>query len=101
MAFLAGFVLGVSQSASRTIFALMAPSGQAAEFFSLYAIVGKVASLVGPLLFGLGAMYATRLEGVPVINSMAGAILPLFLMVLIGALLLMKVDVAKGEKEAI
>jgi UMF1 family MFS transporter len=100
MAFLAGFVLGVSQSASRTIFALMAPSGQAAEFFSLYAIVGKVASLVGPLLFGLGAMYATRLEGVPVINSMAGAILPLFLMVLIGALLLMKVDVAKGEKEA-
>ena len=100
MAFLGGLVLGVSQSASRTIYALMIPSGQSAEFFSLYAIVGKVASVVGPLLFGVGVFYAARLEGVPVINSMAGAILPLLLMVLIGTLLLMKVDVAKGRKQA-
>jgi len=100
MLFLAGLVLGVSQSASRTIYALMIPPGQAAEFFSLYAIVGKVASLVGPLLFGIGALYAADLEGVPVINSMAGAILPLFLMILIGTLMLTKVDVAKGRNQA-
>jgi len=100
MAFLGGLVLGVSQSASRTIYALMIPVGRSAEFFSLYAIVGKAASVVGPLLFGLGAMYSPRLEGVPVINSMAGAILPLFLMVLIGTLLLAKVDVARGRKQA-
>ncbi len=100
MAFLGGLVLGVSQSASRTIYALMIPAGQSAEFFSLYAIVGKVASLVGPFLFGLGAFYAADLEGVPVINSMAGAILPLFLMVLIGTLMLTKVDVARGREQA-
>jgi UMF1 family MFS transporter len=100
MAFLAGLILGVSQSASRTMYALMIPSGQSAEFFSFYAIVGKAASLVGPLLFGAGVLYAARLEGVPVINSMAGAILPLFLMVLVGTLLLVRVDVAKGREQA-
>jgi UMF1 family MFS transporter len=100
MAFIAGFILGVSQSASRTIYALMIPHGQSAEFFSLYAIVGKMASLIGPFLFGAGALYATRLEGIPIINSMAGAILPLFLMVLTGTFLLMKVDVEKGRDQA-
>lgn len=100
MAFLGGLVLGISQSASRTIYALMIPTGQAAEFFSLYAIVGKVASLVGPFLFGVGVFYAPRLEDIPVINKMAGAIFPLFLMVLIGTLLLVKVDVEKGKQQA-
>jgi UMF1 family MFS transporter len=78
----------------------MIPEGQSAEFFSFYAIVGKVASLLGPALFGFGALYAADLENVPVVNSMAGAILPLFLMVLIGTLMLMKVDVAKGSEQA-
>ncbi|HSG82384.1 MAG TPA: MFS transporter [Gemmatimonadota bacterium] len=100
MAFFGGLVLGVSQSASRTIYALMIPKGQSAEFFSLYAIVGKVASLVGPFLFGLGALYAAELADVPLINPMAGAILPLFLMVLIGTLLLLRVDVERGREQA-
>ena len=100
IAFLGGFVLGVSQSASRTIYALMIPPGKSAEFFSLYAIVGKIASIVGPFLFGIGALYSSRLKNVPVINSMAGAIFPLFLMVLIGTLLLIKVDIEKGQKQA-
>ncbi|MBT7084730.1 MAG: MFS transporter [Desulfobacterales bacterium] len=100
MAFIGGLILGVSQSASRTIYALMIPHGHSAEFFSLYAIVGKIASLVGPFLFGAGALYAARLETIPIINSMAGAILPLLLMVIIGTLLLIKVDVAKGREEA-
>ncbi len=100
IAFVGGLVLGVSQSASRTLYAQMIPAGHAAEFFSLYAIVGKVASLFGPLLFGIGALYAERLAGVPVINAMAAAVFPLLLMVLLGALLLLKVDVAKGRQQA-
>jgi UMF1 family MFS transporter len=99
MAFLGGLVLGVSQSASRTIYALMIPKAQSAEFFSLYAIVGKVASLVGPILFGFGILYAARLENVPVINSMAGAVFPLLLMVIIGAGLLLVVDVERGREQ--
>ena len=78
----------------------MIPAGHAAEFFSLYAIVGKVASLIGPLLFGIGALYAARLQGVPVINSMAAAVFPLLLMVMLGAMLLLKVDIAMGKRQA-
>ncbi|RKX32174.1 MAG: hypothetical protein DRP71_12410 [Verrucomicrobia bacterium] len=99
MAFLGGLVLGVSQSASRTLFALMIPKTHSAEYFSLYAIVGKAASLVGPILFGIGVLYATRLENVPVVNSMAGAIFPLLLMVIIGGVILMGVNVDRGRAQ--
>jgi UMF1 family MFS transporter len=77
----------------------MIPPEQAAEFFSLYAIVGKVASVIGPFLFFLGALFATRLADVPLVNSMALAVLPLFIMVLVGLGLLLKVDVEKGRAE--
>jgi UMF1 family MFS transporter len=93
MAFIGGLVLGISQSASRTLYVLMIPRTQSAEFFSLYAIVGKVASLVGPILFGFGVLYSSKIEHIPIVNSMAGAIFPLLLMVVIGTILLMKVDV--------
>lgn len=100
LAFFGGLVLGVSQSASRTIFAWMIPPDQSAEFFSLYAIVGKVASVLGPALFGCGMLLSARLAGLPIINSMALAVLPLFLMVLGGLLLLLRVDVEKGREQA-
>ncbi len=99
MAFFGGFVLGVSQSASRTLYTWMIPKGRSAEFFSLYAIVGKVASLVGPVLFGLGILLAGRLAGNPILNATAAAVFPLLLMVLIGTLLLLRVDVEKGKRE--
>ena len=90
--------LGVSQSASRTIYAWMIPRAHSAEFFSLYAIVGKVASILGPFLFGIGAAFAPRLLNVPILNPMALAVLPLFLMVLAGTLLLRRVDVEAGRE---
>jgi len=99
MAFLGGLVLGVSQSASRTLFALMIPKSQSAEYFSLYAIVGKVASLVGPILFGIGVLFASKLENIPIFNTMAGAIFPLLLMVVIGGILLMVVNVDRGRAQ--
>jgi UMF1 family MFS transporter len=99
LGFFGGLVLGVSQSASRTIYAWMIPPDHSAEFFSLYAIVGKVASVVGPALFGWGMLYAARLEGLPLINPAALAVLPLFLMVLAGLLMLLKVDVEKGREQ--
>ena len=100
LAFFGGFVLGVSQSASRTLYTWMIPKGRSAEFFSLYAIVGKVASLVGPVLFGFGVLLAGRLAGNPILNATAAAVFPLLLMVLIGTLLLLRVDVEKGKRES-
>jgi UMF1 family MFS transporter len=98
MAFFGGLVLGVSQSASRTIYAWMIPKAKSAEFFSLYAIVGKIASILGPFLFGIGAAFAPRLMDVPILNPMALAVLPLFLMVLAGTILLKRVDVDAGRE---
>jgi UMF1 family MFS transporter len=76
----------------------MIPKAQSAEFFSLYAIVGKIASILGPFLFGLGALFAPNLEGAPVVNPMALAVLPLFLMVAAGTILLKRVDVDAGRE---
>ncbi|MFC1467585.1 MFS transporter [Verrucomicrobiota bacterium] len=100
MAFFAGLILGVSQSASRTIYALLIPPDRAAEFFSLYAIVGKIASVIGPILFGWGALYADRLQNIPLVNTMAAALLPLLIMVILGTLLLLKVDIDRGRAQA-
>ncbi len=98
MAFFAGLVLGISQSASRTIFAWMIPKAQAAEFFSLYAIVGKVASILGPLFFAIGIYAQPWLVNVPILNRMALSVLPLLLMVIAGILLLRRVDVEAGRE---
>lgn len=99
LAFFGGLVLGISQSASRTIYAWMIPHDRAAEFFSLYAIVSKVASVLGPALFGWGILFSARIEGIRFVNSMALAVLPLFVMVLGGLLILLRVDVDKGREQ--
>ncbi len=46
-------VLGGSQALSRSLFSLMIPQGQEAEYFSLYEISERGTSWLGPLLFGL------------------------------------------------
>ncbi len=49
---LAGFAMGGLQSVSRTMVAKLAPAGQSAEFFGLFAVAGRSSSVVGPALFG-------------------------------------------------
>ena len=46
-------MLGGSQALSRSLFSLMIPQGQEAEYFSLYEISERGTSWLGPLLFGL------------------------------------------------
>jgi UMF1 family MFS transporter len=53
LAALAGTGLGAVQSASRAFLARMVPPERAGEFFGFYALSGKTASIVGPLVFGL------------------------------------------------
>jgi len=48
----AGLGLGVVQAASRTLFATFIPKGQEAQYFGVYALVGKSAAVMGPILFG-------------------------------------------------
>ncbi len=50
----AGLALGSSQSASRSMMALLTPKEHTAEFFGFYdGFCGKASAVIGPLVFGL------------------------------------------------
>lgn len=50
----AGLALGSSQSASRSMMALLTPKEHTAEFFGFYdGLCGKASAVIGPLVFGV------------------------------------------------
>ncbi|ODN72081.1 MFS transporter [Methylobrevis pamukkalensis] len=83
-----GIVIGVAagplQAASRSMLVRLAPPGQAAQFFGLFALTGKITSFIGPTMVGL----ATMLTG-----SQRAGLVPLLAFFAIGLLLLRGVRV--------
>ncbi|MCA1979442.1 MAG: MFS transporter [Thiobacillus sp.] len=55
---LAGLCMGASQSAGRAMVGLLAPPRHQAEFFGLWGLAVKLASILGPLTYGV-ASWAT------------------------------------------
>ncbi len=54
VALVAGVAIGSSQSASRSMMALLTPKEHEAEFFGFYdGLCGKASAVVGPLMYGL------------------------------------------------
>jgi UMF1 family MFS transporter len=54
VALIAGVAIGSSQSASRSMMALLTPKEREAEFFGFYdGLCGKASAVVGPLVYGL------------------------------------------------
>ena len=49
---LAGLCMGSSQSAGRALVAYLSPVGRAAEFFGLWGVATRLASVLGPLTYG-------------------------------------------------
>lgn len=49
---LAGVAMGSLQSASRAVVSTLTPAGRSAEFFGYWGFFGKLAGVVGPLVFG-------------------------------------------------
>ncbi len=49
---LAGLCMGASQSAGRAMVGLLAPPAHQAEFFGLWGLAVKLASIIGPLTYG-------------------------------------------------
>jgi len=84
-------VLGGSQALSRSVYSLMIPKGQEAEYFSLYEVSDKGTSWLAPLMFGL----ALQITG-----SYRVAILSLVVFFVAGLALLLRVDVRKAAIEA-
>jgi MFS transporter, UMF1 family len=82
-------VMGGTQALSRSLYAQLVPKGREAEYYSVYEISDKGTSWLCPLLFGL----TLQLTG-----SYRLAILSLIVFFLSGLLVLLRVDVARGER---
>ncbi|MCD6706537.1 MAG: MFS transporter [Thiobacillus sp.] len=52
---LAGLCMGASQSAGRAMIGLLAPPARQAEFFGLWGLAVKLASIIGPLTYGVSS----------------------------------------------
>ena len=82
MAVIVGLVQGGVQSLSRSFFGQFVPPGKSAEYFGFYNMLGKFATVLGPLLIAVTA----ALTGNP--RSAIGSVALLFV---VGALLLWRV----------
>ncbi len=106
LAVVIGLVQGGIQALSRSYYAGLIPSGQEAEFYGFYNMLGKFAAIIGPFLMGMVGLIARRLlmpsaptpEQVIAVGRLAsrfsiGSVLILFIL---GALLLYFVDEEKA-----
>ena len=91
LAVLIGLVQGGVQAMSRALFARLIPTEHAGRLFGLYNMMGKFAAIIGPVMVGWVAV-AT--------DSPRAGILSILLLFAVGALLLARVDVRRGERQA-
>ena len=89
----AGLCLGASQSASRALVGVLAPPSRAAEFFGLWGLAVKLASVAGPLTYGA----STWLTG----GNHRQSLLVTGSYFVIGLALLSGVDAARGRRAAL
>jgi UMF1 family MFS transporter len=91
LAVMIGLVLGGTQALSRSFFSQLIPPGREAEYFSLYQAGERGTSWLGTLTFGL-VHQAT--------DSYRPAIVALMIFFVVGLVLLSRVDVRRGIREA-
>ena len=91
LAIVVGLVQGGVQSLSRALYTRLIPPGKAAEFFGFYNMLGKFAAVIGPFLVGwVGVMTGSSRLG----------ILSILILFIAGAVLLARVDEARGHEAA-
>ncbi|MCF7858038.1 MAG: MFS transporter [Candidatus Cloacimonetes bacterium] len=89
---LAGMAIGSSQSSSRAMLALLTPDNKMAEFFGFYSVTGRIASILGPLVYG----EVSRITG-----DQKWAILSVSLFFIAGIIVLQTVNEEKGKLVAL
>ena len=90
---IAGLCMGSSQSAGRALAGMFAPPAQLAEFYGLWTFAIRLSSIIGPLTYGT-ITWATA-------GNQRLAIVSTAVMFVIGLVLLLKVDVARGRQAAL
>jgi len=91
LAIVIGLVQGGVQSLSRSLYVRIIPAHKSAEFFGFYNIMGKFATVLGPLLVAM----VSGLTGDPRL-----AILSIIGLFIIGGILLLSVDETEGQRVA-
>lgn len=91
LAGLVALVQGGTQALSRSLFATLVPQHKTSEFFGFFGVVERFGGVLGPALFA-AVISAT--------GSGRGAILGLIVFFVLGALLLLRVDVERGRAVA-
>ncbi len=87
----AGLVMGGSQTVSRSLQRLFTPEHMSAEFFGFFAVSGKFATILGPLLYGLIIIWT---------NDIRSGMLVLLLFFFAGGLILLFINEQAGIVEA-
>ncbi|MFT4190656.1 MAG: MFS transporter [Comamonas sp.] len=87
---IAGLCMGSSQSAGRAMVGLLAPEPRLAEFFGLWTLATRLASIIGPLSYGLITWAANGNQRV--------AILATAVLFVAGLALLWPIDLARGQR---
>jgi MFS transporter, UMF1 family len=82
LAITVGLVQGGVQSLSRSLFGRLVPAGKNAEFFGFYNMMGKFATVLGPLLIAIVASLT---------HNERASIISLILLFVVGGLLLWRV----------
>ena len=82
----AGALLGGSQGLARSMFGQMVPETRSAEFFGFFGFFGKVAALLGPLIYSVMTVWFDSRVGIFAIS----------LLIVAGAIMLRRVDVEDG-----
>jgi len=82
-------VMGGSQALSRSLYSQLIPKGREAEYYSIYEVSDKGTSWLCPMLFGLALQFT---------GSYRLALLSLVVFFAAGFVVLLRVDVAKGER---
>ena len=89
---IAGLCLGASQSAGRALVGYLTPADRHAEFFGLWGLAVKLASILGPLSYGA----VTWMTG----NDHRGAMLVTGVFFVLGLAVLASVDPERGRRAA-
>ena len=81
-----GSIQGASQGLARSLFGKMVPESRSAEFFGFFGFFGKVAALLGPLIYSVMTVWFDSRVGIFAIS----------LLIVAGAIMLRRVDVEDG-----
>jgi len=90
---IAGLCLGASQSAGRALVGYLAPADRQGEFFGLWGLAVKLASILGPLTYGAVTWFTD--------NDHRSAMLITGVFFVLGLVVLQSVDPERGRRVAL